>query len=222
MNKTALVVTAVDAEKAAIERGLSQVQGQQREGCGFKIIAAGVGPACAAAATAAELAASRYDIVISAGIAGGFPGQAPIGSVAIADTIIAADLGIETAEGFRSLEEMSLGYSRIQASVERTSGLVQRLRSAGLTVATGPILTVSTATGTTATASAHRALVPNALAEAMEGFGAAVAAGQFRLPIIEVRTISNAVGPRDRSAWRIEEALASLERVGAYLSEVLK
>jgi futalosine hydrolase len=30
------------------------------------------------------------------------------------------------------------------------------------------------------------------------------------LPVLEIRTVSNAVGPRDRAAWRIGEALAAL------------
>ena len=46
---------------------------------------------------------------------------------------------------------------------------------------------------------------------------AAVMAG---LPFAELRTISNAVGPRDRDAWRITDALAALERVGAALASL--
>ncbi len=72
----------------------------------------------------------------------------------------------------------------------------------------------------TVTGSARRAedLVvahPDAAAEAMEGYGAATAADLFEVPFAEVRAISNLVGPRDRAAWRIGEALAALSAVGA-------
>ncbi len=51
---------------------------------------------------------------------------------------------------------------------------------------------------------------PRAAAEAMEGFGVAEAAAAQSVPALEVRAISNAVGPRDRAAWRIGEALEAL------------
>jgi futalosine hydrolase len=46
----------------------------------------------------------------------------------------------------------------------------------------------------------------------MEGYGAAEAAQQANIPFIELRTISNLIGPRDREAWRLSEALAALKR----------
>ena len=46
----------------------------------------------------------------------------------------------------------------------------------------------------------------------MEGAGVAAAAARHGVPFAEVRAISNLVGPRDRAAWRIPEALAALAR----------
>jgi futalosine hydrolase len=69
---------------------------------------------------------------------------------------------------------------------------------------------VSTVTGTAATAAALRARYPDAVAEAMEGYGVASAAAIFGVPFAEVRAISNLVGPRDRASWRIPEALTAL------------
>ena len=55
----------------------------------------------------------------------------------------------------------------------------------------------------------------------MEGYGVAVAAAMKQLPVLEIRTISNAVGPRDREAWRIREALEALEAASRALLEVI-
>jgi futalosine hydrolase len=55
----------------------------------------------------------------------------------------------------------------------------------------------------------------------MEGFGAAEAAAGQGTPFLEIRTVSNAVGPRDRSAWRIKEALAALRDAFGVLHTVL-
>ncbi|GAA2805493.1 hypothetical protein GCM10010441_32920 [Kitasatospora paracochleata] len=74
------------------------------------------------------------------------------------------------------------------------------------------MLTVSTVTGSAERAAALTARHPGAVAEAMEGFGVAEAAARFGVPAGEIRAVSNPVGPRDRAAWRIGEALGALER----------
>ena len=82
----------------------------------------------------------------------------------------------------------------------------------------GEVLTVSTATGTARRAADLRAAHPRARAEAMEGTGVATAAAAADVPFLEVRAVSNAVGPRDRDAWDLPAALAALEAVGAALA----
>lgn len=177
----------------------------------FDVIAAGVGPAYAAASTAAALACGRYDLVVSAGIGGGFPGVAEIGSLVVADAIIAADLGAETADGQLTLDELGFGTSRAPVDAAWSERIAAALTSAGLKAASGPILTVSLATGRAETMELRRSLVPGAAAEGMEGYGVAIAADARGIPCAELRAISNAVGPRDRSAWRIGDALTALE-----------
>lgn len=215
MGLRVLVITAVPAESDAVLRGL---RGDER----FDVVAGGVGPAAAAASAAKALAAAEYGLVVSAGIGGGFPGRAEIGSLVVADAIVAADLGAETPEGFRSVDELGFGSSRIAVDASLAARLTEALQRAGLPAHTGPVLTLSTVTGTAATASELAARVPGAAAEAMEGFGVAVAARDRGLPALELRAISNAVGPRDREAWRIKEALDALETAGAILLEVLR
>ncbi|MFF2890281.1 futalosine hydrolase [Paenibacillus sp. NPDC057967] len=212
-----LVVTAVDAEREAVLRGLSQA-GSTR----FEVIAGGVGPAAVAARTAALLATAghHYQLVISAGIAGGFPERAEIGSLVIADTIVSADLGAETPDGFLSIDELGFGSSRIDSHAVWNKRLAAQLADAGLACTLAPILTVSSATGTAATAALRERLVPGAAAEGMEGFGVATAAAQQGIPVTELRAISNAVGPRDRSTWQIGQALKSLESAFAAFASI--
>ncbi|MEK8131029.1 futalosine hydrolase [Paenibacillus filicis] len=215
-----LIVTAVEAEKEAVLRGLTRTG----ESCGrFDVLAAGVGPAAAAASTAAALAAApgAYGLVISAGIGGGFAGYIGLGGLAVAGEIIAADLGAETPDGFRTVDELGFGSSRVQVEASLASAWTAALQAAGLEARLGPVLTVTTVTGTAATAEELAARVPGALAEAMEGYGVAIAAQQQGVPVLELRAISNAIGPRDRDAWRIGDALKALEAAGAVLKEVL-
>ncbi|MFE6775328.1 futalosine hydrolase [Streptomyces sp. NPDC057702] len=215
------------------------------------VLAAGVGPAASAAATAGALATALaaglpYDLVVSAGIGGGFPARRPqrhrptatdaldptgpaetsepngltdpaehagvvLGSVVVADAIVAADLGAETPDGFAAVTDLGFGTVEhlpparlVRLAAEATGGV------------RGSVLTVSTVTGSAERAAALIARHPRAVAEAMEGFGVAEAATAYGVPVLEIRALSNAVGPRDRAAWRIGAALAAL--TGAFES----
>lgn len=209
-----LVVTAVPAERDAVTRAFGgaprvrEVPGAELHRAGpFDVLAGGVGPAAAAAATACALACAPepYALVLSAGIGGGFAPVAPVGSLVVATGIVAADLGAETPDGF--VPVTGLGFGR--DTFLPPAPLVRDVGEATGAVP-GPVLTVSTVTGSAARTAALLAAHPGAVAEAMEGFGVAEAADRFGVPALELRAVSNAVGPRDREAWRIGDALAAL------------
>ncbi|WP_327717799.1 futalosine hydrolase [Streptomyces sp. NBC_00490] len=204
-----LVATAVPVERDAVARAF--------DGAPVDVVAVGVGPARAAAATATALAGTPYGLVVSAGIAGGFPPEAPVGSLVVADEITAADLGAETAEGFVPVTELGFG-----TVTHRPPEALVRDAVAATGARRGAVLTVSTVTGTAARAAALRERHPTALAEAMEGFGVAEAAALHGVPVLEVRAVSNPVGPRDRAAWRIPDALAALTDAFGKLAPVLE
>ncbi|MEV0965435.1 MULTISPECIES: futalosine hydrolase [unclassified Streptomyces] len=241
-----LVVTAVRAEADSVSAGLSpggpvtahRVPGGHttllrcagagaircaETGATVDVLAGGAGPAAAAAAAATALTAAAagpgapgYDLVVSAGIGGGFAGVAPLGSIVVADAIVAADLGAQTPDGHLTVEE--LGFGR---SVHRPAALSRRIAEA-LDAVHAPVLTVSTVTGTADRAAELTARHPRAAAEAMEGFGVAEAAVRHGVPVAEIRAVSNAVGPRDRASWRIGEALEALREAFRLLSPVLE
>ncbi|MGP3977595.1 futalosine hydrolase [Streptomyces sp. 8N114] len=206
-----LVVTAVPAEREAV------LAATGHRAPHLEVIAGGVGPAAAAAATATALVTAAhegnpYDLVVVTGIGGGFAvNGVGAGDTVVADRIVAADLGAETPTGFTSVAELGFGT----AEHLPPSRLVREAAEA-TGARTGPVLSVSTTTGSQERAEQLLARHPAAAAEAMEGFGVAEAAAAHaaahgaQLPVLEVRTVSNAVGPRDRAAWRIPEALAAL------------
>ncbi|MET3984866.1 futalosine hydrolase [Streptomyces sp. PvR034] len=235
----ALIVTAVAAEADSVVAGLTPhpdpsgspeprtlpggylITRRDLPGLALDVLVGGVGPAAAAAATATALATSLvgapgaggtapygpapYGLVISAGIGGGFQPAAPLGSLVVADSLVAADLGAETPDGFVDVRELGFGHTvhlppaELAARAAEVSGALL-----------APVLTVSTVTGSAERAALLAARHPLAGAEAMEGFGVAEAAAAHGLPVLEIRAVSNAVGPRDRAAWRIGEALDAL------------
>ncbi|MHB8075737.1 futalosine hydrolase [Desulfosporosinus fructosivorans] len=208
-----LIMTAVSVERDAVLRGL-------HSDSRFDVLLAGVGSVAAAVNTTKALATSEYSLVISAGIGGGFPGRAEVGSLVLANDIMVADLGAETSEGFRSVDDLGFGCSHIQIDASIVERVTRAMLVAGLPVITGPVLTVSTVTGTAERAVELATRIPGATAEAMEGFGVGFAALDRGLPVLELRAISNMVGPRDRSTWRIKDALDVLEVASSVLTEV--
>ncbi|MFD8619128.1 futalosine hydrolase [Streptomyces sp. NPDC059513] len=209
-----LVVTAVPVERDAVTRAFGGTEetltlpgGELHRSGAFDVLAGGAGPAAAAAAAAFALASAQhpYGLVVSAGIGGGFAPAAPLGSLVVASDIVAADLGAETPDGFLPVTALGFGRDRFTPP----PALVREVASAA-GGAPGPVLTVSTVTGTAARTAALLAAHPGALAEAMEGFGVAEAAERAGVPALEVRAVSNTVGPRDRASWRIGDALAAL------------
>ncbi|WP_392966064.1 futalosine hydrolase [Streptomyces sp. LN245] len=223
------MATAVPAEREAVAAASSGTAREirlpgatlHRTG-GHDLLAAGVGPALAAASvsaalTAAALGGTPYRLVVCAGIAGGFQPGAPVGSLVVADDIVAADLGAEAPEGFLPVTELGFGTisHRPPKSLVREAAAVTAAR-------VGTVLTVSTVTGSSARAAELRARHPRALAEAMEGFGVAEAAAAHGVPVLEIRAVSNPVGPRDRAAWRIGDALAALTGAFGKLGPLLE
>jgi futalosine hydrolase len=189
-----LIVTAVDAERDAVTTEPDH---------NSAVIVGGVGPAASAAATAAALARQRYDLVVCAGIGGGFP-PAQAGEIAVASDVAFADLGVETVDGFQSFEFATDRYP-VASDVAQT---VADRTGARL----GTVLTVASVTGTAERARSLVTRYPDAVAEGMEGAGVAAAATLHGVPFVEIRAISNLVGPRDRAAWRIADACAALRQ----------
>jgi futalosine hydrolase len=204
---TVLVVTAVVAERDAALRDLGPARpaGLPYDAlrAGDVVVAAGgVGPVAAAVATSRLLALAPFRLVISAGIAGGFDGRAAIGDIVVARTSAFADLGAATDDGFLDLSGLGLTGGRPLVSPVTVGP--------GLKAQVGTILTLATMTATDGRGIGLADAHPDAVAEAMEGYGVAWAATEHGVPWLELRAVSNLIGRRDRSSWNIPAAFNAL------------
>jgi len=174
-----------------------------------EVLVTGVGPVDAAANVSRALAQSSYDLVINAGIAGAFDGDAKIGDgVAVSED--AFELDLETGEPIL-LPDGLRAHDRVTSDLNLVDALVELgfLARRGVTVAR------VTATEATAVRLAER----GAQTESMEGFAVLRAAEIAGVKAIQVRGISNRVGDRARSRWDFAAGTAGLERVlGALLT----
>lgn len=175
-----------------------------------------------------ELAAANPlpDYILHTGIAGVFPETGlSIGDVAVAETDRYLHTGVDTGGGlseplpFELLPGQAGTRQGIYGTDPKLSAACRDILTAALNcrVASGPFVTVSAITGTAERAEAlYRACSP--IMEAMEGAAAAHVAGQYGLPLVEIRAASNQVGERDKTRWDI--GLAT-RRVGQICKAIL-
>ncbi len=182
-----------------------------------RVVVSGIGSVNAALATQAAILESRPSLALSVGIAGAYPNSGlQIGDVCVSSEMVFAGLGAMDGAAFLNLE--SLGFPLLERDAERIyNALKADARASAFAANTGaklgPILTLETVTGSLEMALELESRVPGALAEGMEGAGVALAASRLGVGSFEVRGISNMVGPRDRSGWRIPLALEALGHV---------
>ena len=208
---TVLVVVAVDQECEAVLRDVPK-------GTEVDVLVSGVGPVAAAAATAAALTTNSYEAVISAGVCGGLRGRSQVGQVVVAARTQPADLGCRVDDGFLTLEDMGL-HQPSTVDHDRAGRWRDRLESAGVRATVGDVLTLSCMTGTDEEAQSLAARFPDAVAEAMEGWGVVWPTLGRSVITGEVRAVSNLVGKRDPSTWDLAGALDALARAfGVLLS----
>ncbi len=194
------------------------------------LLVCGVGPTAAAATLAAYLARREqiYTGVIIGGVAGVYPkaespGENPqypaqLLDICLADREILGDFGIAAphgAEPFTGPELAARHEFSLASPLLQSAAAILRRRQ--IPFHCGPFVTVNAATATLerGLALARRY---HGLCENMEGAAAALVCRDFKLPLLEIRCISNLVADRDPSRWRLAEAIA---RSGEVLRELL-
>ncbi|MCK4536605.1 MAG: futalosine hydrolase [Desulfuromonadales bacterium] len=184
----------------------------------------GLGKAAAAASAMTLINNFQPKALWLFGCGGAFPGsELEIGDIALAECEIFGDEGVQTPLGFQDLEEMGLPmrndvrgivYNRWPVDDELTTWAEPLLNKyAGGTerkLATGPFVTVSTCTGTTARG-IELAARTGGICENMEGAGASLACRQTGVPFLEVRGISNLVEDRDPARWDLARGMRSAQ-----------
>ena len=187
------------------------------------ILTAGPGPLYMAAALGTVIPAIRPALLMLTGCCGGFK-EAGIekGAVLIATEEIYAQLGAEDPAGESPVIPLSFLPNRLPMAHD----LAERaLKSLGQTeyfrdiqLRSGPFVTVSMVTATKAHAEKYHRFY-SAVAENMEGFAAAAVCRLYEVPVIEVRSVSNFVGERDKESWQTGPAFERAQKAVLTLLE---
>jgi futalosine hydrolase len=170
------------------------------------VLCTGVGAVNAACTLTRFLDREGAKSVIVCGIGGAYPGaDLDIATVVCAETECYGDLGAASPTGFLNME--ALGFPLISAPNPIYNVFPLQLHPLAHRV---PFVTVNTCTGDNASAQTL-ATRTGGCVENMEGAAIAHVATLFGIPVGEIRGISNAVGNRDRAAWRIKEAATAAQ-----------
>ncbi len=169
-----------------------------------EFVECGPGPALAGAGLAWALGRRLPAKVLGIGIAGAFPGSGlGAGTAAWVSQECFGDLGAWDGETWIDFPELSLPG----LPAGNRFPLVLPEGAAGV-----PAVTVSAVTGSVEGAARLRGRCGCDL-ESMEGAAWALVCRRFGIGLSQARGVSNPVGPRDRSAWKIAEALGALRQL---------
>lgn len=175
----------------------------------------GVGKVAATLALTRRVLEQRPAAVVAFGVAGAYPGGPAIGEACWVTSDWLVDEGVETPEGFLSLEQLRLGTrGPFVADAALTAALDARL-GVGLPRVVGA--TVSTCSGTDARAAACVAACPGVRVESMEGAAVGAVCTALGIPWAQLRVVSNRTGDRDRGGWDLPGALVRLHEAVARL-----
>jgi futalosine hydrolase len=189
MSANLLICVATDLESQILRERLAT-------STAARVVVTGVGPVNAAHAVTVAVLQERPAGIVVCGVGGAYPSaRIDVGGVVAADPECYGDLGAASPSGF--LDMKALGFPA-----------AKRVK----------FVTVSTCTGTDAAARSIAARTGGAV-ENMEGAAVAHVAHLHRIPVGELRGISNIVTDRDPTSWRLKEAAtAAQETLLAWLN----
>jgi futalosine hydrolase len=171
----------------------------------------GVGIMTTTFALASALKLQTYDFVLQAGVGGSFDRQIDLGQVVLVQSEQQGDLGAEDHEQFLDIYDLLLAEKDI---FPFTAGRLDNPLSNipfPFKLLTVSGLTVNTVSGCETTI-AKRAEKFGCQLESMEGAPFHYVCLQENLPFAQVRSISNYVTPRDKSQWKMKDAIINLNQ----------
>lgn len=198
-----LIVAATHMEIAAIPPSAAILDVQA------DVLITGVGMVATAYSLAKRLQQQQYDLVLQAGVCGSFDQSIPLGTVVYVNSDRYGDLGAEDHDQYIDIFDMGLVDKDI---APHTGGrLVNPLQPRDYHIHLPQVsgLTVNTVSGNTQTI-ARRAAQYGCTVESMEGAAFHFVCLQEGVAFAQVRSISNYVTPRDKSQWRMKDAIMNL------------
>jgi futalosine hydrolase len=173
-----------------------------------EILKTGIGSSATIYHLTKKLLTSHYDLVIQAGIAGMFAGKFTLGAVVAVKEDAFADLGIEEKDELRTLFEYGFldknEFPFSDGKLVNSSVILEKILLPAATA-----ITVNTVSDNFVHNENFRQKY-HADIESMEGAAFHYVCLQQKISFLQLRSISNVVGERDKSRWAIDSAIRNL------------
>jgi futalosine hydrolase len=170
------------------------------------VLITGVGaPACMYSLTK-QLQQSKYDYVVQAGIAGTFKNMYALGETFAVKSDVFADIGVQEKGNYFTLFEK--GFMQAD-SFPYTNGMLLNENIGNHQLQALKAITINTITDNFEQSEMFRKKF-DADIESMEGAAFHYVCIQEKIPFLQLRSISNFVGERIKTNWKMKEAVQSL------------
>jgi len=213
-----LVVAATSMEVAPVVKELGaagpghRMSGYVHKSRDIDVLVTGVGMVAASAWTSRALSERTYDLALNAGICGSFGRAFPTGTVVNVVTDTVAELGAEDGDVFLPVEELGLLDDGLGGPKPACVHARPPVNAALAKLPAVSGVTVNTVHGSERSiARVVARFRPHV--ESMEGAGFMFACAIREIPFAQVRAVSNMVERRNRSAWKIPDAIGALAPV---------
>ena len=185
-----------------------------------KLVITGIGGISTAYQLGKVIASERPDFIIQAGIAGAFDETLPLGSVVVVKQDRIADLGVMENNQWKDVFDLGLARSDEEPFdngwLKNGSKIINR----------SGLQTVNAVTINEITTSASRISELKSkydpTIESMEGAAFHYVCLQEKIEFVQLRAISNYIGERDKSKWKIKLAIKHLNEAITDLIEKIK
>ena len=173
-----------------------------------KLVITGIGGISTAYQLSKVIAAERPDLIIQAGIAGAFDEALQLGSVVVVEQDRIADLGVMEDNQWKDVFDLGLtisdeepfdsGWLKNESNIIKRSGLQ-----------TVNAITINEITTAASRISELKSKYDPSI-ESMEGAALHYVCLQEKIEFLQLRAISNYIGERDKSKWKIKLAIKNL------------
>lgn len=174
-----------------------------------KVLITGVGTASTIYHVMQELQHNKPSLILQAGIAGSFDEELPLGQAVVINADCFADLGVDENDQWNDVFDMKLAEA---GSHPYSNGWLINPHHDLLGAAGLPIVKSISINEVTTSSTRIRQLRDkyNPSVESMEGAAFHYVCLQMGIPFIQLRTISNYVGERNKEKWKMRQAVENL------------
>ena len=209
-----ILITAAEQEEIiTAKQAFNSLSREEQSKMDITYLLTGIGTTSTSYRLTKLLSGDKFDLAINIGIAGSFSDEFPIGSVAVIEKEFFGDLGFETFTGFQTLFDYKIldaDTFPFKSGALHAPEMAPKIEAVLSEYQRATAVTVQTVSGLPEKRSRlEHDFKPQI--ESMEGAAFFYVCALEGIPFIEIRSVSNEVGERDRGKWNIPLALTVLK-----------